>query len=408
MKEDNEHAKDFAALSDALLREMADRGYNDFAVEVAGYDLKHIGEYLAGRGATAYSPAMGEGFLSEWPLSPSGRIRFESLIHKLDDICRDGEFKIAHCAPPAAVPEGFGQLLEAYLAHCSEKGNSQSTVSRTDCACRGFLVRLAEGGCPRPEDMEGGAVYRAAVAGGHESDWYRIRGMLGYLASEGALEKDWSAYVPIERRALRLPSVYSKEEIESALAAVDRTKATGRRDYAVMMLLTRYGMRVGDIVALTVGSVDFGGGRIEIVQEKTGNPLSLPLLPEVASALDAYIRNGRPNAGRDNLFLRAKAPHEPLTGPAVHHVTTKYLKLGGVDIAGRSHGPHSMRSSLATAMVNEGGGYQLARKTLGHADPESIRHYARLEVEALRLCAVEAPPPSGWLALVLAGAEALS
>ena len=109
MKEDNEHAKDFAALSDALLREMADRGYNDFAVEVAGYDLKHIGEYLAGRGATAYSPAMGEGFLSEWPLSPSGRIRFESLIHKLDDICRDGKFKIAHCAQAAHAPPRLGR-----------------------------------------------------------------------------------------------------------------------------------------------------------------------------------------------------------------------------------------------------------------------------------------------------------
>ena len=291
MKEDNTHAKDFAALSGDLLRQMTDRGYNDFAIEVAGYDLKHIGEYLAGRGVTAYSPALGGGFLSEWPLSPSGRIRFESLIHKLDDICRDGEFKIAHCAPPAPVPEGLGQLLEAYLAHCSEKGNSQSTISRTDCACRGFLVRLAEGGCPRPEDIEGGAVYRAAVAGSRKSDWYRIRGMLGFLASEGILERDWSAYVPIERRALRLPSVYSKEEIESALAAVDRATATGRRDYAVMMLLTRYGMRVGDIVALAVASVDFGNDRIEIVQEKTGNPLSLPLLPEVASALDAYIRN---------------------------------------------------------------------------------------------------------------------
>ena len=407
MREEDMHARDFDTLSDALLKQMKDRGYPDFTVEVAGYDLKHIGDYLAERGETTYSPALGEEFLSTWQLTRSGRIRHVSLIHKLDDICGGGEFKAAHRAPPAPVPEGLGPMLEAYLAHCSGKGNSPRTVSRTECACRGFLVRLAEEGCSRPEEIEGGAVYRAAVANGCKSDWGRIRGMLGHLASEGILEKDWSAYVPIERRPQHLPSVYSREELESALDAVDRAKAAGRRDYAVMMLLTRYGMRVGDIVALTVGSIDFDNCRIELVQEKTGSPLALPLLPEVASALKAYISDGRPDAGCDNLFLRAKAPHAPLTGAAVHYITTKYLRLGGVDIAGRRHGPHSMRSSLATAMVNGGGGYDLARKTLGHADPDSIRHYARLEVAALRRCAVETPPPSGSFALILEGSEVL-
>ena len=326
MKEENTHARDFDTLSNDLIGEMKSRGYPDSTVEIAGYDLRHIGSYLAERGTAAYSPALGEEFLSEWRLTASGMIRHAALVHKLDDICRDGEFKVAHCPPPAPPPGGLRHLLEAHLASCREAGNSQSTISRTDCACRGFLIRLAAEGCPRPEDIEGGAVYRAAVNGG-KSDWGRIRGMLGHLASEGVLEKDWSAYVPVERRAPLLPSVYSKAELESALAAVDRTKAVGRRDYAIMMLLTRYGMRVGDIVALEVGSIDFVSRRIEFVQEKTGSPLALPLLPEVAAALEAYIRDGRPDAGYDNLFLRAKAPHAPLTGPAVHHITTKCLRL---------------------------------------------------------------------------------
>jgi integrase len=385
---------------------MKARGYPDFSIEIAGYDLRRVGVYLAGKGETAYSPALGKEFLSEWHLTDSGRTRHATLIRKLDDIYRDGEFKVAHRPPPTPPPEGLRHLLEIHLANCREAGNSQNTVSRADCACRSFLIRLAAEGCPRPEDIDGTAVYRAA-ANGCKSDWGRIRGMLEYLASEGVLEKNWSAYVPVERRPQRLPSVYSRAELESALAAVDRTKSVGQRDYAIMMLLTRYGMRVGDIVALAIGSVDFGNGRIEFVQEKTGNPLTLPLLPEVASALEAYIRGGRPDAGYDNLFLRAKAPHAPLTGPAVHHITTKYLKLGGVDIAGRKHGPHSMRSSLATAMVNGGGGYDLARRTLGHSDPDSIRHYARLDVETLRKCAVETPPPSGDFALMLGGTGAL-
>lgn len=407
MKEGDTHARDFDALSNDLLEEMRSRGYPDSTVEIVGYDLRHIGSYLAGRGTTAYSPALGEEFLSEWRLTASGMIRHAALVHKLDDICRDGEFKVAHRSPPELPPEGLRHLLEAHLASCREAGNSQSTISRTDCACRGFLVRLAAEGCTKPESIEGGAVYRAAVNGG-KSDWGRIRGMLGHLASEGLLEKDWSAYVPVERRTPLLPSVYSKAELERALFAIDRANAVGRRDYAVMMLLTRYGMRVGDVVALAVGSVDFDNGRIGFVQEKTGSPLSLPLLPEVAAALEAYIRDGRPDVGYENLFLRAKAPHEPLTGPAVHHITTKYLRLGDVDIAGRRHGPHSMRSSLATAMVNGGGGYDLARKTLGHSDPESIRHYARLEVEALRQYAIEVPPPSGVFARILEGAEAIA
>ena len=100
-----------------------------------------------------------------------------------------------------------------------------------------------------------------------------------------------------------------------------------------------------------------------------------------------------------------KAPYESVSAIAIHGIVSKAFRIANVDISNKKHGAHSLRSSLATDMVNTGESYDQTRKVLGHRSEDAIKHYARLDIERLRLCALEAREPSGFFERFLNGEE---
>jgi site-specific recombinase XerD len=132
--------------------------------------------------------------------------------------------------------------------------------------------------------------------------------------------------------------------------------------------------------------------------------IELSLIKAVKDALLDYISNGRPDSGEKKIFLRKSAPYSPITTSVIRFEFSKYFKLAGINTSGKKHGPHSFRSSLATSMVNDNVPYEAVRKLLGHVDPDAIKHYAKLDVEKLRLCSIETIKPSGLFKSFLEGA----
>ncbi|OLN25817.1 putative integrase/recombinase [Desulfosporosinus metallidurans] len=172
----------------------------------------------------------------------------------------------------------------------------------------------------------------------------------------------------------------------------------------MLLLATRLGMRSGDIARLTFDEIDFGGNFIRLVQEKTQQPLELPLLPEIKDAIQNYIKNARPIVNDEcRIFLRQKAPYQGITTSALRFATTKYFRKAGIDISGKKHGVHTFRSSIASSMVNDQVPYDVVRKVLGHTDPDAIKHYARVDIERLREYAIPVPEPSGVFEAFLDG-----
>src|SRR5258708_4478399 len=112
-------------------------------------------------------------------------------------------------------------------------------------------------------------------------------------------------------RQAQVRDVLATEDVESVLAAVDRSRAVGRRDYAVLLLAIRYGMRPSDIRQLRLDDLHWRQGQIAIRQAKTGRPLTLPLLPEIAKAVAAYLQKGRPKTAAREVFVRHRAPFAP-------------------------------------------------------------------------------------------------
>jgi integrase/recombinase XerD len=188
-----------------------------------------------------------------------------------------------------------------------------------------------------------------------------------------------------------LPRAISAEHARGALGACDRHTAIGCRDYAVLLLLARLGLRAGEVVALLLDDVDWDAGRIR-VRGKGGREAWLPLPTDVGEAIAAYLQPGRPNTLDRHLFLRASAPIRRLkSGMAIASIVANALRRAGIDTPRR--GAHQFRHALATQMLRRGASLVEIGELLRHRSPQTTTIYARVDLVALRALAL--PWPGG-------------
>jgi site-specific recombinase XerD len=187
--------------------------------------------------------------------------------------------------------------------------------------------------------------------------------------------------------------------------SINTSTVVGKRNLAIIRLATRMGLRAGDIAKLRFSEINFSTGYISITQEKTDQPLPLLMPQAVSEALLAHIENITGLSKQDDgyLFHSMTAPYGRITTSIIGHVVTECFNTTGICTKGKKHGPHSFRSSLASSMVNDGGSYETVRRILGHTAPDAIKHYARTDIENLRLCSIAPPEPSGLFGEYLSG-----
>lgn len=214
-----------------------------------------------------------------------------------------------------------------------------------------------------------------------------VRSFLRFLTMRGILQKDLCAELPKIRvpKDATIPSVWDHELIVRLLGAIDRSSAKGKRDYAILLLACRLGLRAGDIRTLKLGDLRWEDSTIEITQAKTGTPLSLPLTSEVGEALIDYLKSGRPQTTHREVFLKVKPPFDPFMGNNLHHIVTYWRLLAGITFrSSQKRGIHSLRHTLATRLLEKGTPFTTIAEILGHTSLESTRIYAKADVEALR------------------------
>ena len=366
--------------------------------------------FMKKHGIGRYTPEVGisfaENFTSEHALQHSTELALKCFIFKLNDIYHGIGFRAKHnntLQPPLI---GFQELLDDYAAYCYESGNKPSTISYKILNCTAFCRYLNSLNCYSIDQMNESMIIQFCLANANNNKWRCVRWFLLFLHENGKCQ-DYSFIVPKELKKEPFPSIYSEEEISKIDAAVDTSTVTGKRDICILLLESRLAMRSGDIVGLTFENVNFENDRITFYQEKTGKLVDLPLLPEVKKSLQEYIDTARPKSDDNHIFLRVNAPFRSLTTAALRNISKKYIQKAQIDPAGRRFGPHSRRSSAATSMINSGISYDTVKKILGHTDPNAIKHYAALDKNRLRCCALQAPPPTGILKELLEGRRSL-
>jgi integrase/recombinase XerD len=221
-----------------------------------------------------------------------------------------------------------------------------------------------------------------------------LRGVLRHLHERGLIARDLACLMkgPTIYALEGIPSTLRPEDVRCALAALkqDRSPA-GRRDYAIWMLLTTYGLRGGEVKALRLSDIDWRHERLRIRHGKTGAYSELPLLSKPANALLDYLRHGRPATTARAVFLRAQAPYRPLSyGTHLHGVVSRRLAAVGVVPAGK-HGSHALRHARAISLLRGGVSLKVIGDVLGHRSAQSTAAYLKLATEDLRSVALDLP-----------------
>jgi len=220
-----------------------------------------------------------------------------------------------------------------------------------------------------------------------------LRSFLRFARYRGDIDKDLAACVPAVAnwKLSTIPRALPPAQVERLLASIDRKTATGRRDYAILLILARLGLRAGEIRMLTLEDLDWQEGLIK-VRGKAGRYSQLPLPTDVGAAIADYLRHGRPTASSRCVFLRAKAPARGFQGQsAVGSMVRHALARAGIDASRK--GAHQFRHALACQMLRQGASLSEIGELLRHRSPQTTAIYAKVDMASLATLAL--PWPGG-------------
>ena len=392
-----------------LLEWLRTMSYSEDQVSKHRQFVNKLAKYMEQNSINKYSKEVGDIFLEEYfskkAYSNVHKKRVKMIVYRLNG-CIEGKIPTQHRAPSAnhfELPDSYVVLLKEYLDWCDLCGQKASTIKSKSQFCERFFAYLIHLGCNDIEQITPSYVTKAYIMFSNKNAWSHIRTLLKYLYDKCFLSKDYSLVVPHYRRPNVVPSVYTEDEIKKLETVFRCTGKSGIRDYAMFLLASRYGLRIGDIVKLTMQELDFEQNRISLIQEKTAQPWTAKLLPEVRAVLLEYICNVRPESDLDTVFLLNRAPYHGVNKSSLSYKIRKYLSDVGIDNKNRKQGSHALRSSLASSMINDDVPYEVVCKVLGHSNPNSIKHYAKLDIERLRKYAIPVPKPTGIFAQFLCG-----
>jgi integrase len=225
-----------------------------------------------------------------------------------------------------------------------------------------------------------------------------VRSFLRFASADGLVDAAILDAVPAVRpsRQARVPSVWDPGDVAKILGAVDRGNPCGKRDYAIILLVTRLGLRGVDVKRLEFADFDWPGNRLGVVQAKTGHRVRLPLSKEVGWAVIDYIRGGRPASDCPQVFLRHTAPIGPFSDQDhLHQILVKHARVAHVRVSEkRRHGMHSLRHTLATQLMEDGTPVEQIADILGHQSVQSTGVYLKSSLGLLATCALDPDAPA--------------
>jgi site-specific recombinase XerD len=218
-----------------------------------------------------------------------------------------------------------------------------------------------------------------------------LRSFLHYARYRGDIVLDLAAAVPTVASwsMSSIPRAIPVDTVRQLLASINRRTAVGRRNYALVLMLARLGLRASEVVRLALDDIDWDAGHVSVCG-KAGYRAALPLPADVGAALAAYLRHGRPPSACRRVFLRARAPIGGFKGAsAVDSIVRDALTRAG--LRAPTTGAHQFRHGVATQMLRHGASLTEIGEVLRHRSPETTKIYAKVDVDALRTLALRWP-----------------
>jgi integrase/recombinase XerD len=366
-------------------------------------------EYMFRSGNSSYHREVGEGYLRE----RFGDVPYKSLSRHAKEVVRridvlsyfqeKGRLLKQHIRAPEIIFSGkLGEPFAAFIKYSREIRRSEATIENYH-KCLNVLYRdLNQSGKTIANiNVQYMIQFLSTLEKAHQPGRRRLiiaelRVFLKYLCSKKMLsdnrEEYWMSILASRTvRQSKIPSVYSVEEIERLIAAIDRGNPVGKRNYAMILLAARYGLRISDIISFRLCNIDWPNNRIALVQRKTQRNVSFPLSEEVGNAIIDYLKFGRPQSDEPLVFLTATAPYCQLSKAGLNRTITECMDKADISYEERKRGLHSLRNSLATHLLSEKEPLPVIAEILGHGTTESTKYYLRVDFKQLKQCALEVP-----------------
>ncbi len=295
------------------------------------------------------------------------------------------------------------ELITTFQAGLRDEGCATSTVRTYGTLAGEFLSFADTRGQLAECDARTVGAFVATLSGYQaktvEQKLCAVRSFLRFAVRRNLVDASVVKAIPSVKssRQARVPSVWDAADVARILEAIDRGNPCGKRDYAIIILVTRLGLRSIDVKHLELDDFDWSGNRLWVRQVKTGHRIQLPLLKDVGWAVIEYIRHGRPATDCRQVFLRHTAPIAPFSDQDhLHQILCKHARVAHVALSDkRRHGMHSLRHTLATRLMEEGTPIEQIADILGHQSVNSTGVYLKASLKLLRQCALDPDTTSG-------------
>jgi len=391
-----------------LEQELLRLGYTKGSMTFYRRRWNQLMAYAEDRGECYYTEQLGMDFLKEFfgvTQEDFSRTLPQAETQEIRVIRMVGDFQLHHAVlrrylkhKEILTTPFFVDIRSRFQSSCEKKGYSQVTTEHYVKQSSYLMDYLAAQGMNdfTAVTLDTVNAYIRTLAGFSyktvEQHICSLRAFFRFLYQEGIMPDDLAAKMPMvkARKQTAIPSVWTHEELKQLVWAIDRGSPKGRRDYAIILIACRLGLRCTDIKNLCFENFNWTEKKICFTQSKTGQPMELPLVPDVGWAVIDYLRYGRPKVDSSRIFVRHMAPFLPFAeGDHLDQLIRTYMVKAHIPMRGKHRGMHSLRHTMASVLLEKDTPLPVISDIIGHLDTNSTAVYLKVDMERLAECPLD-------------------
>lgn len=396
----------FEEASRKLIAFLEQRQYSEAWVNHYKTNISHINEFMKHKEYSYYTPEVCKEFIS----SIIDKKTYQDLTRKDKTIVRSAnallEYQLTGTINFRSIRKEYtfegaiGDSILQFIMNLNSQNRTKSTITSYRLYLSRFYNYLIHNGVESPKDLDAKVILAFINTQGfyNPPTIHRtlacVKGFLKYLYNQHEVDIDWAFLIPKStyKSEAKLPSTYTSDEIDRLIKAIDRGNPKGKRDFAMILLAAKLGLRAADICNLLFENILWDENTITLNQQKNQKQIELPLLSDVGNAIIDYLKYGRVKSDLPFIFLHASSPYQKLNSSTLHTIVTQYLTKAGISfINERKHGPHALRHSLAGQLLKKRTPLPVISEVLGHSKTSSTEYYLRIDLSTLKQCLIEVP-----------------
>ncbi len=391
-----------------LEQEMLRLSYTEGSMKFYRRRWQMLLQFAQERGETHYFEQMGIDFVEKYfhiLEKDSKRPLSQPETQELRIIRMIGDFQLHHTVlrryykhKEILTDPHLVEVSSHFKRYCVEKDYSKVTTNHYIKQSARFMDYLSSQGINICKEINLPLIndYIKTLAGYTyktvEQNICSLRAFFRFLLETGEVQTDFAAKTPMvqARKQTRIPSVWTGDELKKLIAAIDRGSPKGKRDYAIILLACRLGIRCTDIKNLRMENFRWEEKKLVFIQSKTRQILSLPLTPEVGWAVIDYLKYGRPKIDSPYLFVKHMAPFGPFSeGDHLYQIIKRYMELAHLPTLKKRRGMHSLRHTMASMLLENDTPLATISDILGHVDTDSTAVYLKIDIRKLKECSLD-------------------